>query len=57
MEKKISHSNDKLKSQDKPGFHRAKGKQLALTTKEKKQAEEAGNKKSTTASKKSKERT
>ncbi|MEO6671189.1 MAG: hypothetical protein ABIN36_17025 [Ferruginibacter sp.] len=35
MEKKISDTNEKLKSQDKPGFHRATGKQHALTQKEK----------------------
>lgn len=40
MEKKISHTNDKLKSQDKPGFHRAKGEQHALSEEEKKQSKD-----------------
>ncbi|MFT3910953.1 MAG: hypothetical protein QM737_16155 [Ferruginibacter sp.] len=48
MEKKISHSSDKLKSQDKPGFHRAKGKQTSLTIKEKKQSEQGVHKKHST---------
>ncbi len=35
MEKKINETNKKLKQQDKPGFHRAKGKQPGLTKEEK----------------------
>lgn len=39
MEKKVADNNEKIKSQDKPGFHRASGKQHGLNSKDKKISE------------------